>query len=171
MRALMLSVMVLGSGIAVAADPLRDWAGVYKDRFKSANVDGESYDAENILEIAPVDGARAYVRADLAFFNGHSCAFRGVMGVEGDALVYRGPKDGPMGERCILTIAKIDDGSGKTSLVLSDEDARCASRTCGMRGGYEGIGWSTDAKRSIRYLARLRASKEYEQALSEANRR
>jgi hypothetical protein len=44
-------------------------AGVYKEQFQNAFVNGEKYPSEDVLEVVPVDDHAAYVRMDLEFAN------------------------------------------------------------------------------------------------------
>jgi hypothetical protein len=53
-------------------------AGVYKEQFQNAFVNGEKYPSEDVLEVVPVDSDAAYVRMDLEFSNGHSGRIYGI---------------------------------------------------------------------------------------------
>ena len=154
---------------AVAAAPglPAAMAGVYKHRFANADVGGDHYTSEDILEIVPVSGDAAYVRLHLDFYNGHICAISGVARQAGQSLVYDGPADAD-GKPCRLTLASRRDGLH----IFEDENGACRNQTCGARGGY---GYKADnppdftpaQRRTIRYLPRLLASTEYKAALAE----
>jgi hypothetical protein len=167
MKRLVLSVIaLLAAGSAMAAIGASDWSGVYKQRF---NVTGPAPGAvEDVLEIVPVAPDRAYVRADLTFSSGNSCKFYGVATVEGDRLSYRGPVDGAQGERCTLTLERGKDARGRETIVLRDEGGRCQAATCSKRGSYDAQSFPVSARRTIRYLPRLKASSEFADALKEA---
>ena len=136
-------------------------AGVYKKRFKNGDVSGEQYISEDILEIVPINRDRAYVRTDLEFFNGHSCALHGVARATESDLVYTQPLSKQIGDRrCVLHI-RLERGS----LVLND-DGSCRDY-CGARGMFRGSSFPVSSRRPIRYMARLKASREYAEALAE----
>jgi len=77
---------------------------------------------------------------------------------EGDALVWRGKT--VLNKDCEL---KLHFAGGKVS--FDDKDDKCREDSCGARGGYNGISFPASARRDIRYIARLRASREYQDAL------
>jgi hypothetical protein len=165
-----LAALVLALALpAVAAAPglPAALAGVYKHRFANADVQGDHYTSEDVLEIVPVSGDAAYVRLHLDFYNGHICDISGVARQAGQSLVYDGPADVD-GKPCRLTLASRGDGVH----IFEDESGSCRNQTCGARGGY---GYKADnppdftpaQRRSIRYLPRLLASTEYKAALAE----
>lgn len=143
-------------------------AGVYKHRFTSGMIvpgkeETEPYQAEDIIEIVPYDREHVYVRVHLDFFNGHSCGIYGVARFEDGMFVYRDPAPPAAGDSpCVL---KVGEKDGK--LTLTDRPAPDSGRTCeaycGARGSlnYE-IGM--DKRRPIRYLERLKASRQYREA-------
>jgi hypothetical protein len=143
-------------------------AGRYNHHFTNGTVFGESYPSDDVLEIVRLDRRRAYFRARVNFFNGHSCAIRGVAHLEGNALVYRGT-DAPFsaGSRCVMRFRPVGGG-----LDLDDGGGSC-QQTCGARGTYMGNGpeFAMSSRRPIAYLARLRASREYRDAIAEDARR
>lgn len=169
--------ILAGAAIAaIAATPatpalqsMERLAGVYKHRFMSAFIvpgqdEPQSYQAENIVEIVPVDRDHVYLRVQLDFFNGHTCGIHGMARFEDGMFVYRDPAPPIAGDPpCVLTVGEQD---GK--LTLTDRSAPDAGRSCaaycGARGSldYE-IGM--DKRRAIRYLARLKASREYQEAI------
>jgi hypothetical protein len=137
-------------------------AGVYKVSFDNGLVTGETYRSENVLEIVPTGPAAAYIRTRLEFFNGHQCALWGVAHLEGQALVYRSPEPAlaPGEEPCVLRITR---QGGK---VRFEDEGTCQS-WCGARGGFSGVTFPASSRRPIRYMARLKASPQYRQALAE----
>jgi hypothetical protein len=144
------------------------WTGVYKHRFRNGSVSGETAEAENILEIVEVAPGRAYVRADLSFFNGHQCGFTGVAALESTGLVYRAPANGASGAACVLSVTRSNDEKGVAAVALIDDQDQCRAAFCSAGGGFNGVSWKADSRRSIRYLDRLRASEPFAAALNEA---
>jgi hypothetical protein len=103
---------------------------------------------------------KAYIRADLQFYNGHTCTISGIAHVEGDKLVYRA-KDADM-KGCVLTLSR----KGK-QIVFGDETGACKEVTCGVRGSYDGDGFDVASRRPIRYMKRLLASRQFADAQKE----
>jgi len=154
-------LIVLLSAGAAAPSPVTELAGRYSSHFGNGFVTGEKYESDDVLEIVPVDATHAYIRFDLQFYNGHSCALTGVAHAAGDTLVYREPPPDSGERRCTLTIARKG-----AKLGWDDGDDSCRAY-CGARGGFnEGsLPWSS--KRAITYMARLKGSNEYKSALDE----
>jgi hypothetical protein len=159
------AIILLGlAAIAAApASPVSSLAGRYSKHFQSGMVDGSKYWVDDVVEIVPVDAAHAFFRAELAFYNGHSCSIAGVAKASGGKLVY-GEKqpsyDG--GPTCRLTITT----KGK-SLLLDDGDGSCHSY-CGARGSLSDFDFiPLSSKRPISYMARLKGSGEYKQAIAD----
>ncbi len=150
-----------GGAVAAASMP-EALAGVYKVRFQNGLVTGETYRSEDVLEIVPTGPAAAYVRTSLEFYNGHQCSLSGIAHVEGADLVYREPKARQVGDqRCVLHVTR---KGGK--VLLSDQDGSCKAY-CGARGSLSGDDFPASSRRPIRYMARLKASREFKEALAE----
>jgi hypothetical protein len=152
------------SAAAPAADTalsIDGLAGVYKDRFQNGLVDGTNYTSEDVLEIVKVSPNEAYIRAELAFFNGHSCSISGIARRDGEKLVYR-PRESHSDGPCALTLRRQGD-----KLVFGDTNGQCKAGYCGARGGFDDVGFKLSARRPIRYMRRLLASHEYAQAIAE----
>lgn len=167
----------LGAALSAAASDdgarqLMDrMAGVYKHRFMSgAVVPGkadEPYQAEDVIEIVPYDADHVYLRVHLDFYNGHDCTIWGMARYEQGAFVYHGHEPEPEGSpQCALRV-----GIDKDRLRLTDRDGEqgassCTLAYCGARGSLNyDIGM--DKRRDIRYMDRLKASRQYKQALDE----
>lgn len=162
------------AGARQAQSAMDNMAGVYKERFMSATITpgrqpGESdvpYQAENVIEIVPYDADHLYVRAHLDFYNGHSCDISGMARHEGKVFVYHDPEPPLAGEaQCALRV-----GIDGDRLVLTDRDgpdgASSCSAYCGVRGSLNyNIGM--DKRRAIRYLDRLKASRQYAKAIDD----
>jgi len=157
------AIILLGlMAIAAApASPVASLAGRYSKHFQNGFVDGSKYWSDDVVEIVPVDSTHAYFRAELEFYNGHSCSIAGVAKTVGNTLVYREKEpsyDG--GPTCRLTITT----KGK-SLLLDDGDGSCQSY-CGARGSLSGFDFiPLSSKRPIGYMARLKGSSEYKGAI------
>lgn len=160
-RLIVLATILVG-GVAAAADtPVSAFAGRYSHHFENGDVSGNTYWSDNVVEIVPVAPRHAYVNFSLQFFNGHQCTLSGVAETSGGGLVYRetaasSSDEGP----CTLTIRR-------QGAKLTWEDQGSCKAHCGSRGGFSNgnIAWSS--KRPIRYMARLKASSEYRDALAE----
>ncbi|MBW8911820.1 MAG: hypothetical protein JF564_08040, partial [Sphingomonas sp.] len=145
------------------ASPISSLAGRYSKHFQNGMVDGSKFWSDDVVEIVPVDATHAYFRAELAFYNGHSCSIAGIAKTAGTTLAYREKQpsyDG--GPTCHLTITT----KGK-SLLLDDGDGSCQSY-CGARGSLSGFDLiPLSSKRPIGYMARLKGSGEYKQAIAD----
>lgn len=141
------------------ADPAQSLAGRYFKRFPNALVSGEEYMSENIVEIVPVAPRAAYVRLELQFFNGHICSLYGVAEADRGGLVYTEPGAETQGEeRCRL---RIEHKGGE----LRWDDGGSCKGYCGARGSFSGDGLPWASRRPIRYLPKLKASRQYRQAI------
>ncbi len=155
------TVLLLGAVAAAPASPVTELAGRYSWHFRNGMVDGSSYWSDDVVEIVPVDASHAYVRFALEFHNGHSCSLDGVAQTAGEALVYHGLPDDTFGngKPCRLTIRR------QGAKLAYDDDGTCKAH-CGARGSLRGdLAWSS--KRPITYMARLKASRQYRDALAE----
>lgn len=140
--------------------------GVYKHRFANASADGtERWTSEDVVELVPMDAKHLYVRAELAFANGHSCSISGAAAFEDGAFLLREPEAQRMGpQACVLRLEV-----GAQELRLTDLDRSGTAATCrmycGARGSLSDYRIARSARRDIRYLARLQASPQYQDAL------
>lgn len=148
---------------ALAAAPLAmdRVAGVYKTRFPNGLVDGTQFTSENVLEVVKISADRAYVRAELQFFNGHVCSVAAVFHPEGDSLVWR--HQTVMNKACELRLTFADG-----TVAFHDKDGNCRQEDCGARGAFDGVSFPAASRRAIRYMPRLLASREYGEALKAA---
>jgi hypothetical protein len=160
------AIAISGAAVAAGLSLPEALAGVYKTRFNNGLVTGEKFVSEDILEIVPTAPAAAYVRLHLEFYNGHECALSGIVHVEGPDLVYREPPADKAGDRvCVLHVSR---KSGK--VALSDEGGSCQAY-CGARGSLSNDSVPLSSRRTIRYMARLKASSEFKEALAEDAKR
>lgn len=157
-----------------AAHLMQKMAGVYKHRFTSGIITpgkgpGEAdtpYQAEDVIEIVPYDATHVYVRADLNFYNGHTCGIAGMARYEHGAFVYHDPEPPLAGEAaCTLRV-----GIDKDELALTDRPMPEAASTCRAYCGARGslvYAIGMDKRRPIRYLERLKNSREYARAIED----
>jgi hypothetical protein len=78
-----------------------------------------------------------------------------------DTLRYSRPASAPDG-RCELRLRLTPE-----RITWQDEGGSCRAQHCGARGYFTGIGFARDTRRDISYRARLRASREFAEALAE----
>lgn len=170
-------LVVLGSLGPLSVRPLPAWspaavagsaasfldtiAGVYRFRFQNSFVRPEdgTYQSEDVLEVVPLDERAAYVRVTLEFFNGHSGGIYGVATVQGRTLVYDDGRAGP--DHCVIRFVWED----RDVVTKADYDLTPGcSGYHGARGSLDGARFARASRRQIRYLARLKASKEFLEA-------
>jgi hypothetical protein len=150
------------SGQSAASELIQRTAGVYKRRFKNGLVDGSAFTSEDILEIVPYREDAVYFRTHLEFFNGHLCSFSGIARYQDDKLVFEDldPKHYyAKGRRCRLELRPDSRG-----LEFNDVDDVCRTWACGARGGFRGARFDYSLRRKIRYLERLKRSRQYREA-------
>ena len=157
--AIALGVAVGLAACAAAATTITTgWDGVYERRFENGLVSGERFESTNSLDIFRIDDQSALVEIDLAFYNGHECAFTGVFQVEGESLVYREPESEVPDYRgqCVLTVAR-ENGE----MMFGDESGNCRD-TCGARGGYNSVSLPVASQRPLTDEERTRAMRQLE---------
>ncbi len=154
----LMAVACLGA-TAPDSSPVDQLAGRYGRHFINGLMDGTRYWSDDVVEIVPVDARHAYARLRLEYGNGHQCALSGIVAVEGVSLVYHEPGDGA-GGHCRLSIRH--DGA---ALRLDDGDRSCWAY-CGARGTLSIISLPWKSRRPITYLPRLKASREYAEAVA-----
>ncbi|GAB2870274.1 hypothetical protein GCM10027277_44450 [Pseudoduganella ginsengisoli] len=171
----------MGAALAAETAPeqaMKEMAGVYKHRFRNgiitpgkAPMEADTpYESEDIVEIVPYDATHIYVRAELQFYNGHSCSISGMAGYEQGRFVYHDPEkayDG--GPPCTLAVASSKDGITLTDRLTPDGGATCRSY-CGARGSLSDYTIAGSKRRPIRYMDRLQKSREYQKAVDDLQR-
>ncbi len=169
--ALLLVVTQTGAASPDAATLIGAIEGVYKHRFANAMIvpgseRTESYQSEDVVEIVRHDEQHIYVRARLQYANGHVCSIAGMARHENGRFVYRDPEPALVaGPSCTLTVGVTGDKLTLTDRLTADGAATC-SQHCGARGSLT-YDIARSARRPIRYLPRLKASREYAQARDE----
>lgn len=162
---------------ATPAAAMAQIAGVYKHRFQNgiitpgkAPMEADTpYESEDIVEIVPYDATHLYFRAELQFYNGHSCSISGMAGAEGKAFVYHDPTPTGADASCTLTVTPQAGG-----VALSDRATPEAASSCSMYCGARGSltqSFPNAQKRPIRYLALLQNSVQYRKAVAEMRAR
>jgi hypothetical protein len=139
--------------------------GVYKRRFRIELVGDGPVMVEDVVEIVRHAPGQIYVRAALNFANGHSCGIYGIAVFERDAFVYRTTELAEKNAPCTLSVAERG-----ADLVLTDrptpESAATCAAYCGARGSLSDYHIPMKTRRPIRYLARLKASRQYQEAVA-----
>jgi hypothetical protein len=159
------AILLLCAGAALTAagaaafDPARI-AGRYGHHFLNGLVDGSHYWSDDVVEIVRLDPRRAYVRAELQFYNGHQCSISGIAHVDGGGLLYREAEPNTDGGHCMLRI-------GETRTGVRLEDGGSCKDHCGARGSLNGIDFDRRSRRPITYVERLKGSSEFREALAE----
>jgi hypothetical protein len=158
-------------------DLMQRIAGVYKQRFTSATITpgkapGEAdvpYPAEDVVEILPFDENHVYVRVHLDFYNGHTCGISGIARYEGDAFVYHDPAPPLDGyPQCAF---KVGLEKGKLSITdrQTPDGLSSCSQYCGVRGSLT-HSFGIDKRRTIRYVDRIKNSRQYKRAIEDLNK-
>jgi hypothetical protein len=136
-------------------------AGVYKAQFKNGDVNGDKYPSEDVLEIVPIDDHAAYVRMDLEFFNGHSGRIYGIATYGKNSLIY--DNGGKGDDRCVVEYV----WSSEKVITRADYDKTPGCREYhGARGSLDGAEFLLKKKQTIRYMDRLKNSREFKEAMS-----
>ena len=144
-----------------AGRAIAEYEGVYRRRFKNALLDGTKYVSEDILEIVHYGEDRVYFRTHLEFFNGHLCGLYGIASYADGAFLFVEPKPMAGAAPCTLKITL-----SKTNVVLVDVGHSC-KMFCGVRGRFDGASFPYKARRTIRYVERLKNSRQYQEAVQE----
>ncbi len=163
----MLLVLSLLAGIsessAARADRTVDTlAGRYGSHFRNGDVSGDKYWSDDVVEIVPVGPDAAYVRLELDFFNGHMCWITGIGRVENERIVYDDHGSMSPGEPCVLSVSR----RGR-DLLIDDGGGTCNVGYCGARGSLSDETLPFSSRRPISYMKRLKASREYKDALKD----
>ncbi len=156
------------AALAKAGDPGRAGEiiaatdGVYKARFANELVSGEKFQSENILELVRVADDAMYFRTHLEFYNGHICDLWGKATYRSTGMfVFEEPPVAGDEGTCRLEIEVAKD-----EIRLIDLDGKCREAHCGARGSFSGTAFPRTARRTIRYLDKLKASQEFKDAMA-----
>ena len=154
---------------APSAKLIGDIEGVYKHRFPNRIIvpgkPDEKYEAEDVLEVVRHDDQHIYVHAALTFDNGHRCTLYGIAAYENGAFVYHDPNPNLSDKQiCMVTIAAKGETLTLTDRATPKGPSTCAS-LCGARGSLGDYSIAASKKSKITYLPKLKAGKEYRQAV------
>jgi hypothetical protein len=145
--------------------------GVYKHRFESGYVTGPGqpdafHQVEDIIEVVRYDDNSVYLNVKLEFYNGHQCGISGIASYADGAFVYRTPDIQPGAPDCQLKLGVRGDQIFLTDRATPEGASTCKS-FCGVRGSMGDYTIARSSKRKIRYMERLKASREYQRAVQE----
>lgn len=159
---------------ALAADTpsatlISEIEGVYKHRFPGkivvAGKADEQYESEDVVEVVRQDDEHIYMGASLTLSNGRHCKFHGIAGYENGVFIFRDPNpDLSDKQSCMVTMSVKGDALRLTDRVTPKGPSTCKT-VCGARGSLGDYAIATSKKSKITYLPKLKASKEYKQAL------
>lgn len=150
------------AGSSTLPTDLRELEGMYWYNFGNGLVDGTKYVSTDVLELVPYDKDSLYFRASLQFYNGHTCSISGIAERDGARLTYA---DTTEGNGCVLHVIPTP-----TSIALDDPTGQCRNMTCGARGSYGDENFSPKHKKKITYMAALKKSPQYRQAVADYDR-
>ena len=136
--------------------------GMYWYNFKNGLVDGTEYESTDVLELVPYDKDSLYFRASLQFYNGHTCSIYGIAERDETRLTYY---DTTSGNGCVLHVVPTS-----TRMTLDDPTGQCREMTCGARGSYGNENFSSKHKKKITYIAVLKNSSQYREAVVDYER-
>jgi hypothetical protein len=168
-----LFLLLLSLAVPVAADPVGDIEGVYKERTSyEVFSEGPAHvrQGENIVEIVRVDESHIYFSAEYLYRNGHNCSISGIAAAEKGSFIYREreslmPNEPP----CTFTIRRKGDALTLTDRYTPD-GARSCNAYCGANGTLSALSMPMKSRRTIRYMDRLKKSRQYQAALEAAAR-
>lgn len=168
---LILAVLALPAHAAdtPSAKLINDVEGVYKHRFADRIVvsgkPDEKYEAENVVEVVRHDDDHVYLGASVTLDGGRRCSFHGVATYENGAFIYRDPNpDLSDKQSCMVTLSVKGDSLLLTDRATPKGPSTCKT-VCGKRGSLGDYAFSAGSKAKITYLPKLKASKEYKQAV------
>ncbi|MBA1141902.1 hypothetical protein [Mesorhizobium neociceri] len=136
------------------------WYNTKTDFFNNGKT--EKHDATDVLELVPYDMDSMYFRASLQFSNGHSCSISGIAERDQGRLTYY---DTTYGNGCVLHVVPTS-----TSVTLDDPTSQCRAMSCGARGLYGYEQFSPKHKKKITYMAKLKNSTQYQEAVVDYDR-
>jgi len=147
--ALIALITLYACATAAAPDGMSEMAGVYTRQFRNGNVDGESYQSENRLEIVRADATHGALYVSLEFFNGHSCEVSGDARLEeADTLVMQLPAESDGLPGCTLVVSHEGD-----AMVFRDASHGCQMHYCGARGTFDGVRLPYASRRPLAHLS------------------
>ena len=168
-----LFLLLLSLAVPAVADPVGEIEGVYKERTAyEVFSEGPAHvrQGENIVEIVRVDESHIYFRVEYLYRNGHNCSISGIAAAEKGGFIYREreslmPNEPP----CAFTIRREGDTLTLTDRYTPDHAQSCNSY-CGANGTLSALSMPMKLRRPIRYMDRLKKSRQFQAALEAAAR-
>ncbi len=119
---------------AEAARQISSITGSYRKTFENSDVQGDTFQSTDSLEIKQASATSISFNVHLEFFNGHQCEADGVAEFKrAGVFVYRPPEQD---NSCIFEIVPKEDG-----VHFADPTGQCRMLNCGARGGWNGAGF------------------------------
>jgi hypothetical protein len=166
---LALLALPLHAAEAPSAKLIKDLEGVYRNKVQSQIVmpgkPDEKFEAEDVVEVVRHDDQHVFLRAALSVANGHRCSIGVIAGLQNGTFTYRDPNP-DFSDKLPCTLTMVQKGE---SLVLSDRASPRApsscSVLCGKRASLGDYIMPMSSKGKIASLPKIKASKEYQEAL------
>ncbi len=107
-------------------------ASSYRHPFTEGDVEGNTYDVTNELDVEKVLGTSIHYSLMLYFFNGHECSREGVASYKRNGT-FVDAAEGASEKKCVFELVPTAEG-----LKFADPTGICKLDSCGERGGYNG---------------------------------
>ena len=128
-----------------AAEKIVAIAGAYRHTFQSGDVQGDSFEVTDTLQIGRASAVSIRYTLHLNFFNGHECSREGTASYrEAGLFADRQQLDpavfhnaGSLGGLCVFELIPTEEG-----VQLRDPTGACRLQDCGERGGYNSTQFS-----------------------------
>ena len=176
---LLLFALPVGAAEVKPQTLIKDMEGVYKHRFKNGIIAtgkapmeaDEPYESEDIVEIVRYDDEHIYVRAELQYYNGHSCSISGIARYEKQGFVFHDPEPAYTGApSCKLRVTVTRDKLLLTDRDSTDGESSCQVGYCGARGTLSNLSIDKSTRRPIRYMNLIVKSRQYRKAIEDLQR-
>jgi hypothetical protein len=119
-------------------------AGRYRRRFANGDVQGGHFTSTDTMTLTPVGAASIHFDIELNFYNGHTCSVSGgaLFRKDGSFVFDDAPANAvPNEQACRLALVPTPTGVDIKDL------GGCKESYCGMRGGFNGAGFSFTDRR------------------------
>lgn len=103
-----------------------------------------------------------YFRVSLKFENGHFCSISGIAARDQGRLTFY---ETTYGNGCVMHVVPTSK-----SITLDDPTGQCRMMSCGARGTYGYEKFSSERKKKISYMAKLKNSTQYQNAVVDYDR-
>jgi len=115
--------------------------GEYRASFENSDVSGAKFRSTDSMTIERISKTSIHYSVELNFYNGHSCGSSGVAEYERNGS-FVSHTQRPEGE-CYLEIIPTEKG-----ISFADPTGICRIESCGVRGGFDGKGFTFAQKQS-----------------------